>query len=135
MCLYDGFIIIMIISQIFISLTLSILKLKNMSENVIPLNQAIIEAANWRALAERTLGPQDFVKAFTIPKVDFSQIIAKGAVSIRAYLGMSASGEKKLLLVGVNDKGEDMIDYKDGQFVYDFTTPCPPMCREDSPLS
>lgn len=105
-----------------------------MSTNVIPLNEAIIEAANWRMLAQQKLGNEDFVKAFTIPMVDFTQIVAEGAVQLRAYLGESANGEKKLLFVGVDSNGDDMIDYDKNQFVYDFTHPCPPMCRTGSPL-
>jgi len=106
-----------------------------MSRNVIALNEAIDEAANWRALAQRKLGNDDFVKAFTIPMIDFAQIKAEGAVGLRAYLADSATGEKKLLIVGVDRNGDDMIDYDNNQFIYDFTTPCPPMCREGSPLN
>jgi len=109
-------------------------KLSSMSTNVIPLNEAILAAASWRALAEAKLGPSDFIKAFTIPMDDFTQILAEGAVEIRAYIGNSPNNDKKLLFVGVDENGEDMIDYANNQFVYDFTTPCPPTCNPGSPL-
>lgn len=105
------------------------------AEDVIPLEEAINEAANWRALAHEKLGEEDYVKAFTIPMIDFTQILAEGAVSIRAYLGNTDGNEKKLLLVGVDDQNRDMIDYDNGHYVYDFTTPCPAMCYEPSPLN
>ena len=103
--------------------------------NEIPLADAITQTTNWRNMAEPKLGPADFVKAFTIPMENFNQILASGAVDIRAYLGDTPTGEKTLLMVGVDGNGDDMIDYPSGQFVYDFTSPCPPTCDTGSPLA
>lgn len=104
--------------------------------DVIDLPNAELFTANWRALAKEELLPNDnYVTAFHIPMVDFGQILAEGAVGIRAYLANTNNNEKKLLLVGVDAEGKDMIDYNEGKFVYDFTTPCPAMCDQGSPLN
>ena len=105
------------------------------TKDAISLDKAINDAANWRAIANTKLKGNDYIKAFLIPVVDFSEILCEGAVGIRAYLGSAADGSKKLLLVGVDAHGKDMIDYDNGEYVFDFTTPCPAMCDVDSPLN
>lgn len=106
------------------------------STDVIKLDTAMSYTAGWRRIAKERLDPEDYVKAFLIPMIDFTEILAEGAVSVRAYLGNNeATGEKKLLLVGVDAEGNDMIDYAEGMYVYDFTTPCPAMCDKNSPLN
>lgn len=102
--------------------------------NEIPLNDAIAQTTAWRTMAEPKLGT-DFVKAFTIPMENYTQIQATGAVKVRAYLGEEPDGTKSLLLVGVDAQGNDMIDYANGQYVYDFTSPCPSSCANGSPLN
>ncbi len=104
------------------------------NQNVLPLDVAKEESANWRAIANEKFG-EGYIKAFNIPLVDLTQILAEGATSVRAYLAASEDGEKKLLLVGVDAQGNDMIDYENGQYVFDFTTPCPPTCAPNSPLN
>ena len=77
--------------------------------------------------------------------------------NVRGYLGIDANSnnEDKLIFVGteVDDQGiyrdiiDGKVDGKDGQNanivggdnpssgIYDFTSPCPPVCDPDSPLS
>ena len=52
-----------------------------------------------------------------------------------AYVGIDPeSGLQKLMLVGVDAKGDDMIDAQKGYDIYDFTQPCPDKCDVKSPL-
>lgn len=100
-----------------------------MAQDVITLAQAQEWATNWRK------NPANVTKAFLIPEVDFTQIIAAGkAVNIRAYLGINDANENKLMLVGVDANGNDLIDDKNGYYIYDFTDTCPSICDINSPL-
>ena len=47
-------------------------------------------------------------------------------------MGVDESGTQKLMLVGVNSAGNDMIDA--GHLIYDHTMPCPSSCDTSSPL-
>ena len=103
-------------------------------ENAVPLSEAVTDCSNWRTTADLRLGSGK-VYAFKIPMLDFESIFDEDAESIRAYIGEASNGEKKLFLVGVDASGDDMVDYPNGQFVYDFAVPCPPTCDTSSPLS
>lgn len=68
--------------------------------------------------------------AFTMPKVDLSQALATvGIDSARFYIGLDVSTNAlHLLLCGVDSTGKNMLDYSRGQYVYDYTVACPPLC-------
>lgn len=79
--------------------------------------------------------PQGAVKAHLIPMEDFVNIQKEnGAVNVRAYIGIDENGLNKLMLVGVDANGRDMIDDTNGDYIYDFTLPCPNTCDTSSPL-
>jgi hypothetical protein len=100
-----------------------------MAQNTITLAQAQAWATKWRS------NPANTVKAFLIPENDVTQLLQEpGIANIRAYLGVDEQGTQKLMLVGVNGDGRDMISDADGQNIYDFTLPCPSNCDETSPL-
>ena len=100
-----------------------------MPENVISLETAQEWAATWRA------NPENTVKAFLIPRIDVTELLAENNVGdIRAYVGIDGDGMHKLMLVGVDASDNDLIDDRAGQFIYDFTRPCPPECDTKSPL-
>ena len=101
-----------------------------MAENVIPLN----EAQNW-AKIYREKNPNSVI-AYLVPGIDFTQLLKeKNVVDIRAYVGIDPeSGLQKLMLVGVDAKGNDLISEKDKDYIYDFTQPCPDKCDIESPL-
>ena len=100
-----------------------------MAENVIPLETAQNWAARWRE------NPVNVVKAFLIPHDDFTQLLAQGNVDdIRAYVGIDDNGTHKLMLVGVDKDGSDLIDADKQEYIYDFTQPCPNFCDVRSPL-
>lgn len=97
--------------------------------NTISLSKAQGWASTWRA------NPANTVKAHLIPEADITQLYAKpDVVDVRAYMGIDENGTQKLMLVGVDANGDDLIDSKKGHFIYDFTTPCPTMCSVRSPL-
>ncbi len=90
-------------------------------------------------------------RAFNIPKKDLVEVLAEdGVESIRAYIGVEKIEVKgkqtvfteKLMIVGVNKLGKDMISSSDGLTlddgkgsIFDFSDPCPDVCDGDSPLN
>lgn len=97
--------------------------------NTIPLATAQEWAATWRA------DPSNTVKAFLIPQVDIKELLAEDNVQdVRAYVGIDSNGDCKLMLVGVDINGHDLIDEASGDCVYDFTEPCPKTCDFTSPM-
>ncbi|GAB3661088.1 hypothetical protein GCM10028791_35370 [Echinicola sediminis] len=71
------------------------------------------------------------VNGFLIPMVDLKEVMAEtGATNVRTYLGIDDNDQEKLLIVGVNEAGHDMVNEEDGEYVYDFTQPCPPACGD-----
>ena len=100
-----------------------------MSTNTITLATAQTWAANWRSK------PQNVIKAYLIPQADITQLMAETNVQdVRAYCGIDENGEYKLMLVGVDSSGNDLIDDAAGDYIYDFTMPCPQTCDVNSPL-
>lgn len=57
-----------------------------------------------------------------------------GCVGIRMYYAIDDEGERKLLLIGVDGKGENMMPSADGRSadgddpIVDFSFPCPSYC-------
>ena len=100
-----------------------------MSTNTITLATAQAWAKNWRDK------PENIVKAYLIPQADITQLMAETNVQdVRAYCGIDENGDYKLMLVGVDVNGNDLIDEAAGAYVYDFTAPCPRTCDVNSPL-
>lgn len=99
------------------------------SNNTIPLSVAQGWAKNWRDI------PTNTVKAYLIPQDDITNLMAEANVQdVRAYCGIDQNGEYKLMLVGVDANGNDLIDEAAGANVYDFTEPCPKSCDVNSPM-
>lgn len=100
-----------------------------MSQNTITLQQAQLWAQNWRR------SPTTNVIAFFIPEIDLTQVMAeRETVNVRTYLGIDENNSTKLMIVGVDKNGNDLIDDTKGQYIYDFTRPCPSDCDINSPL-
>ena len=77
----------------------------------------------------------ELIKGFLIPGQDLTEVMAEtGAVDARSYIGLDPEGQFHLLIVGVDVDGDDMVNEDEGQYVYDFTKPCPPMCSKTGPL-
>jgi hypothetical protein len=124
--------------------------------NTISLKIAKKWAKRWRK-EEGTYNSHHDCRAFNIPKIDLQEVLAEdGVASVRAYLGIEVYvdpdtgenvSEEKLMIVGVNKNGKDMIKTVKGadgalisdpdgdEDIYDFTRPCPSLCDPDSPLN
>jgi len=117
--------------------------------NTIDLATAKDWTTRWRAM-ESDYNAHNDCRAFNIPLKDLKEVIAEdGVASVRGYIGVEKQiieGEtvftEKLIIVGVDANGKDMISSKDGEAldlnsrdIYDFTDPCPDLCDNESPLN
>lgn len=69
---------------------------------------------------------------FTLPLVDLTELLGEDPAQSRFYLGLDESvtpNVPHLMVVGVDSRGNDMIDYASGQYVYDVSKPCPTDCN------
>ena len=99
-----------------------------MSKFTITLNEAKDWANKWQ-----TNPPKDLAKAHLKPREALTELLAtEEVVNIRAYMGVDGTGAQKLMFVGVNADGKDLID--DNHLIYDKTEPCPNNCDSTSPL-
>ncbi|UGS22923.1 hypothetical protein [Flavobacterium channae] len=90
------------------------------------------EAKEWTS-SWRTNPPKDLAKGHLIPGDALRELLATdGVVDVRAYMGVDSTGTQKLMFVGVDVNGNDMID--NNNLIYDSTKPCPPNCDPTSPL-
>ena len=106
----------------------------------IPLAEAVDLTQNWVEYTNlnKPLQPHDGAKrAFKVSKDDIMALLnEKGFCGIRIYIGKdtaTASGDMRLVLVAVNEAGDDMI-VGENPGVYDFSMPCPSTCDLTSPL-
>mgnify|MGYP006082909849 CR=1 FL=1 len=119
-------------------------------DKTISLKTAKKWAKEWRE-TESTYNKYNDCRAFNIPKSDLVNVLKENVASVRGYIGVAVficpdTGEKihqeKLMIVGVDKDGKDMISSKDGltldgkeEFIYDFSNPCPEKCDPSSPLN
>jgi hypothetical protein len=90
------------------------------------------EAKNW-VKKWRTSPPKDLAYAHLIKGEVLSTILAaENVVDVRAYMGVDENGDQKLILVGVDANGKDLIN--SNHLIYDKTIWCPPGCDASSPL-
>ncbi|HTE12183.1 MAG TPA: hypothetical protein VK645_14470 [Chitinophagaceae bacterium] len=114
--------------------------------NFITLDQAIALTKKYRSQKEKMLIPELRDKGIlpiceTFDSSSFATLVGEpGCVSIRVYLGMSEDLKVRLLAVGVNEKGEDILPAAGakladggGNIVEDGQR-CPDICHP-SPLS
>lgn len=95
--------------------------------NVVPPEVAKQWVDAWRDTPCQERMPHN-LKGFLIPMEDLVEVMQEqGVANVRTYLAI-ANGESKLLIVGVDAQGNDMIDEQKGWYIYDFTRPCPPVC-------
>jgi len=122
-----------------------------MEVNTICLDTAVAWTTAWRS-EDGTFTDHKDLKAFLIPLDDLKEVIAEpNVVNVRAYIGVDASNDNEphLIIVGVNEDGEDIIykaastdcNDKNGTVsagtntgLYDFSQPCPTTCDVNSPL-
>lgn len=113
---------------------------KRDSNTKISLVKAKRWAARWRK-EEGTYNEHHKLYAFLIPKDDLTGVLLeKDVEAVRAYIGVEIKSdgtpEEKLMIVGVDENGADMLprDTKNKGSIYDFTRPCPSACDPNSPL-
>jgi hypothetical protein len=116
--------------------------------NTITLKVAKNWTKRWRKL-ESKYNSYNECRAFNIPLKDLQEAIDEGAHSVRAYIGVqeltvegAAVHIEKLLIVGVDKDGKDMISSSNGEDldaeggeIFDFSEPCPTTCDDGSPLN
>ena len=99
-----------------------------MSNFTISLEQAIIWARSWR-----NNPPKALAKGHLIPGAALQELLAtENVVNVRAYMGVDETNTQKLMFVGVDSAGHDMIG--ENNSIYDHTEPCPKICDPSSPL-
>lgn len=87
-------------------------------------------ASSWR-----NNPPKPLSKGHLIDVDAINDLIAAGGVaSIRAYMGVNGSGVQKLMFVGVDADGNDLIDSEEGYYIYPSDAACPSICDTTSPL-
>jgi len=97
----------------------------------------LITAKEWTANYQDT-NPEK-IKAHFFGSEIIQQILAEtGAVGIRIYYALDEKGEQKLLLVGVDSEGNDLLPLEgasllDGEenTIADYSLPCPSYCSGD----
>ena len=99
-----------------------------MSKFTITLDEAKSWVASWR-----TNPPKKLAKGHLIQGEALSELLATAeVVNVRAYMGVDGEGMQKLMFVGVNSEGKDLISAT--HLIYDRTDPCPSVCDPSSPL-
>ncbi len=99
-----------------------------MADFTISLDEAKAWTTSWR-----TNPPKDLAKGHLIPGDALRELLATdGVVDVRAYMGVDETGTQKLVYVGVDANGKDLINAN--HLIYDYTTPCPKCCDPSSPL-
>lgn len=67
---------------------------------------------------------------------DFKQNASSQVVGARFYLGIQefSNGDMAphIMLVGINSRGDSIINSSASQYIYDFSLPCPSMCGAKS---
>lgn len=100
--------------------------------------------AKWRANWQKGVSQwmlQNNLYAFNFPVADLRQVMGERPYKTRFYLGLKhMTGEKadfgtpgnyvpKLMVVGIDEGKNNLIDYNEGLYVYDVSNPCPPFCE------
>ncbi|MCO6173923.1 hypothetical protein NHF50_02585 [Flavobacterium sp. NRK F10] len=105
-----------------------------MAKNTISLETAQAWASRWKQ-EEGTYNQHNKLKAFLIPGIDIQQVMQEdGVVNVRAYLGVDENQVERLMVVGVDAEGNDMISEENGNYIYDFSEPCPNTCNQKAPF-
>lgn len=88
------------------------------------------EAIAWTS-NYRTANPNS-TKAHAFGKNKIEELLDQtDCVGFRAYYAIDNTGAKQLVLVGINEDGEDLHD----GIILDKSVPCPVACDEASPLN
>lgn len=98
-------------------------------------------AKRWTANFRETLENENEIQAHYFGSEIIQNILSQSnCVGIRVYYALDDNGEKKLLLVGVDSTGENLLpsangkvgEGDDGKTVGDYSWPCPDYCPGNS---
>ena len=103
-----------------------------------PIEIARRDVDRWRQTSK--------INGFAVKKAELREIMdANGMEDMTCYFGLNELGEMKMFMVadksvGVAGADGDTVSVGAGndnadEFVYDFTSPCPPTCDPNSPLN
>ncbi|MFC6099424.1 hypothetical protein [Olivibacter domesticus] len=112
----------------------------------IPLKEAITWTKNWRKYKQsHGKKKNEYIRAFRVDLAELDEIRReKGTEHVRIYFGLEEKDGvmiEKLVLVGVDDEDNDIIDIKSlsaqptSSGTFDFSKPCPPTCSEENVLN
>lgn len=105
-----------------------------MALNTITLDQAQAWAKNWNENKVDFLQKND-LRAFAIPRQVIDDVTApNNVVDVRTYFGLDENFQPHLMIVGMDSDGNDLIDYENGLFIYNFARPCPSWCNSAAPF-
>jgi hypothetical protein len=136
---------------------------EHIAEYALPLDSAVSYVTRYDSIVKKVLDNSIPIKAYTIRAVDLMEALGMPLEDtvkvkynhIRVYMGMDAKNNFRLMLTPVNNAdivsgipGEDVIldghysastknsgePINIGQYVLDFTGPCPNSCPVQSPL-
>lgn len=99
-----------------------------MSDFTITLDEAKTWAKSWRSNPPKALAKGHLIQGEALTEL----LGTAGVVNVRAYMGVDGTGTQKLMFVGVDASGNDLIDAT--HLIYDQTQPCPSCCDTNSPL-
>lgn len=99
-----------------------------MPDFTITLDDAKTWAKSWRNNPPKTLAKAHLIQGEALTAL----LETEGVVNVRAYMGVDGTGTQKLMFVGVDASGNDLIDAT--HLIYDRTEPCPSCCNTTSPL-
>jgi hypothetical protein len=95
----------------------------------------VATARNWTSnFRNTTEGPDEIVAHYFGTDIIQKILDEPGCVGIRIYYALDDAGEKKLLLVGVDANGENLLPLEggrtndEGDVVADYSWPCPDYC-------
>jgi hypothetical protein len=97
-------------------------------QDTIPNDTFSTWALRWQT-NQKTWMQSNSINYFNMPKVDLTELVAQSGVdSTRFYIGLNAQNVIHLMAVGVDSRGNNMLDNSQGQFAYDVSKPCPTLC-------
>jgi hypothetical protein len=104
-----------------------------------PLDKSIAKAwvTNFKSASAKTGSAEEIRSHYFGRDIIETLLNESGAVGIRIYYALDSNGEKKLLLVGVDASGEDLLPLEGGKsndggnIIADFSFPCPNTCPEN----
>jgi hypothetical protein len=88
-------------------------------------------AATWTANYRDTITPPETIAHYFGGAALESILAQEGCVGIRLYYALDDSGQKQIIVVGVNEAGNDLYE----GLLAERSVKCPQMCSAANPLN